>query len=89
MLKCEDIINLAKECKLEVNEDFEFEFSKIPNDYRYSIYHFYALLLEIKDRFELLDYFYLTNQDLPPMLENERTEDILEELLQNHIILGY
>lgn len=83
MLKATDIINLAKECKLEANVDFEYENANT------SIYHLYALLLEIKDRFELYDYFYFTNQDLPPMLENERTEDILEELLKNNVITGY
>lgn len=83
MLKCTDIINLAKECKLEVNMDFEYE------NVNTSIYHLYALLLEIKDRFELVDYFYLTNQKLPPMLENNRTEEILDELVENNVILGY
>lgn len=83
MLKSEDIINLAKDCKLEANVDFGFENAKT------SIYHLYALLLELKDRYELFDYFYLINQPLPPMLDNDRNQNILEELLKNDVIVGF
>ena len=85
MLKSEDITKLAKECKLEVNVDFEYDFDNSKSN----IYHIYALLLEIKDRFELCDYFFLTDQELPPMLKNNRTEEILDELLNNGVINGY
>lgn len=89
MLKIEDIVKVAKECNLEVNEDIEFDISTN------SIYMTYALLLELRDRFELTDYYNLINNNrkdswnYPELLRNGRDEEILDELVKMNVILGY
>ena len=88
MLKIEDISKLAKECNLEVNVDIEYDIDTP------SIYYTYSLLLEIRDRFELVEYFNAINNrkdvwKYPELLNNNRTEEILDELLKMRVIDGY
>lgn len=89
MLKIEDISKLAKECNLAVNVDIEYDIDTP------SIYYTYSLLLELRDRFELVEYFnaiYNNRKDswnYPEQLNNDRSEEILEELLKMHVIDEY
>lgn len=89
MLKVTDIEKLAKECNLEVNVDLEYDIDTP------SIYYTYSLLLELKDLFELIDYYNLFNNnrkdrwEYPYPVDGDRTNQILEELHKQHIIDGY
>lgn len=89
MLKVTDIEKIAKECNLEVNVDLEYDIDTP------SIYYTYSLLLELRDLFELVDYYNLIFNNrkdswkYPEPLDNDRTNEILEELHKQHVIDGY
>lgn len=89
MLKVTDIEKLAKDLKLEVNPDIEEDITGS------EIYSIYANLLELRDRWEIFDYFYMITNNCkadvtePEMLKNNRTEEILDYLLENGVITGY
>lgn len=89
MLKVTDIEKLVKELKLEVNPDIEEDITGS------EIYSIYANLLELRDRWEIFDYFYMISNNskndvsVPPMLNNNRTEEILDYLLKNGVIERY